>query len=145
MIDLDNTQIDYKNGSFGDLNNDGYIDTYYNGEMYRNAALSGNNWIKINTTGVQSNIDGIGARVEIYTASGIQIRDVRSGEGFEYMSTLNTHFGIGSDTAITHIIIYWPNSGCEAFINPPINQAFNAVEGSIEVLFWICIYFSISG
>ncbi len=128
--DLDNTQIDYKNGSFGDLNNDGYIDAYYNGEMYRNAALSGNNWIKINTTGVQSNIDGIGARVEIYTASGIQIRDVRSGEGFEYMSTLNTHFGIGGDTTISHIIIYWPNSGCEAFINPPINQAFNAVEGS---------------
>lgn len=128
--DLDNTQIDYKNGSFGDLNNDGYIDAYYNGEMYRNAALSGNNWIKINTTGVQSNIDGIGARVEIYTSSGIQIRDVRSGEGFEYMSTLNTHFGIGSDSAISHIIIYWPNSGCEAFLNPPINQAFNAVEGS---------------
>lgn len=128
--DLDNTQIDYKNGAFGDLNNDGYIDAYYSGEMYRNAALSGNNWIKINTTGVQSNIDGIGARVEIYTNSGVQIRDVRSGEGFEFMSTLNTHFGIGSDTAISHIIVYWPNSGCEAFLNPPINQAFNAIEGS---------------
>jgi len=127
--DIDNTQINYKNGSFGDLNNDGFIDTYYNNTIYWNLTTP-NNWIKINTVGTASNIDGIGARVEIYTANGIQIRDVRSGEGFEFMSTLNTHFGIGTNTEISHIIIYWPSQECETFLNPPINQAFTAVEGS---------------
>ncbi|WP_204344586.1 FG-GAP-like repeat-containing protein [Psychroserpens algicola] len=129
--DLDDTQINYKNGSFGDLNNDGFIDTYYNDVIYMNATTP-NNWIKINTVGTASNIDGIGARVEIYTESGVQVRDVRSGEGFEFMSTLNTHFGIGTDTTVSHIIIYWPgpNSNCETFLNPPINQSFVAVEGS---------------
>ncbi|WP_033959442.1 FG-GAP-like repeat-containing protein [Psychroserpens jangbogonensis] len=127
--DADNTQINYKNGSLGDLNNDGFIDAYYNGNIYWNLTTS-NNWIKINTVGTASNVDGIGARVEIYTDSGVQIRDVRSGEGFEYMSTLNTHFGIGSDTSVNHVIVYWPNSPCEVFLNPDINQAFNAVEGS---------------
>ena len=127
--DADSNQIDYKNGSLGDLNNDGFIDAYYNGEIYWNLTTP-NNWIKINTVGTTSNINGIGARVEIYTDSGVQIRDVRSGEGFEYMSSLNTHFGIGTDTNISHIIVYWPNSDCEMFLNPAINQAFTAVEGS---------------
>jgi len=127
--DADNTQISYVNGSFGDLNNDGFIDAYSNGNIYWNLTTN-NNWIKINTVGTASNIDGIGARVEIYTDSGVQIRDVRSGEGFEYMSTLNTHFGIGSDTSISQIVIYWPNSGGEVFSNPGINQEFEAVEGT---------------
>jgi len=127
--DADSSQLNYKNGALGDLNNDGFIDAYYNGNIYWNLTTS-NNWITINTTGVQSNIDGIGARVELYTASGVQIRDVRSGEGFEYMSTLNTHFGIGTETEISQIVIYWPNSGCETYVNPPINQRFNAVEGA---------------
>ncbi|NRA92965.1 MAG: VCBS repeat-containing protein [Psychroserpens sp.] len=127
--DADGTQIDYKNGSLGDLNNDGFIDAYYDGDIYWNLGNS-NNWITINTVGTASNIDGIGARVEIYSESGTQIRDVRSGEGFEFMSTMNTHFGLGSDSTVSHVIIYWPNSGCEVYMNPPINQAFVAVEGS---------------
>lgn len=116
-------------GAYGDINNDGYIDAFNSGSIYTNNKETNNNWIKINTVGTASNIDGIGARVEIYTESGIQIRDVKSGDGFRYMSSMNTHFGIGTDTNISHIIVYWPNSGCETYLNPPINQPFIAVEG----------------
>lgn len=117
-------------GAYGDINNDGYIDAFNSGSIYTNNKETNNNWIKIHTVGTTSNIDGIGARVEIYTDSGKQIRDVKSGDGFRYMSSMNTHFGIGSDTSISHITIYWPNSGCETFLNPSINQSFTAVEGS---------------
>ncbi|WCO01772.1 FG-GAP-like repeat-containing protein [Psychroserpens ponticola] len=117
-------------GAYGDLNNDGYIDAFNSSNIYLNNKETNNNWIKIHTVGTTSNINGIGARVEIYTDSGVQIRDVKSGDGFRYMSSMNTHFGIGSDTSISHITIYWPNSGGETFLNPPINQPFNAVEGT---------------
>ncbi|MBR9915478.1 MAG: T9SS type A sorting domain-containing protein [Algicola sp.] len=127
--DLDDTQINYKNGSFGDLNYDGFIDTYYNGVIYMNATTP-NNWITINTVGVASNIDGIGARVELYTNAGVQIRDVRSGEGFEFMSTLNTHFGIGSETTINSIVVYWPSGIIDTISNPTINTSLEIVEGS---------------
>ena len=116
------------NGSFGDMNDDGFIDAISGGTLYTNDTTS-NNWVKITTTGVQSNINGIGARVEVYTASGIQIRDVRSGEGFRFMSTLNTHFGIGTDTAITNIIIYWPSGVLDNVLNPAINMHHVIVEG----------------
>ncbi|WP_298755769.1 FG-GAP-like repeat-containing protein [uncultured Psychroserpens sp.] len=127
--DLDSNQINYKNGSFGDLNNDGFIDTYYNDVIYWNGTTS-NNWIKINTVGTVSNIDGIGARVELYTSAGVQIRDVRSGEGFEYMSTINTHFGIGSQTTIDSIVIYWPSGIIDTVLNPTINTPLEVVEGA---------------
>jgi len=116
------------NGSFGDLNNDGFIDAILGTTLYTNTANS-NNWVKITTTGVASNINGIGARVEVHTASGVQIRDVRSGEGFRFMSTLNTHFGIGTENAITNIIIYWPSGTIDNVMNPTVNTHHVITEG----------------
>lgn len=133
--DADDQQINYKNGSFGDLNNDGFIDLYYSGVRYYNQGNS-NNWVKINTVGMAhvtpnySNRNGIGARVELVTPSGTQIRDVRSGEGFEFMSSLNTHFGLGTETSITEIRVYWPSGVVDVFENPSINSTHVLVEGT---------------
>ena len=124
--------LPYVNGSFGDLNNDGFIDVVTQnstGTIYFNNTTS-NNWIKIHTQGTVSNIHGIGARVEVYTASGMQIRDVRSGEGFAFMSTINTHIGIGLDTAITKIIVRWPSGYVDEILSPAINEPLTIIEGS---------------
>ena len=116
------------NGSLGDLNNDGFIDNVVFEVLYTNNGNS-NNWITINTVGTESNIDGIGARVEVTTASGTRIRDVRSGEGFGYMSTLNTHVGLGTDAAVESITVYWPSGIIDVIENPNINEALVIVEG----------------
>ena len=129
FTEIDDVQLNYKNGSFGDLNNDGFIDAYYNSVIYMNATTS-NNWVKLNTVGTLSNINGIGARVELHTSAGVQIRDVRSGEGFEYMSSLNTHFGIGAQTSINSIVIYWPSGIIDTVTNPDINDTHTVIEGA---------------
>ena len=116
-------------GSYGDLNNDGYIDAFNSGLIYYNNAESNNNWIKINTTGTVSNINGIGARVEVHTPSGVKIRDVKSGDGFRYMNSMNTHIGIGTDTTINSIVIYWPSGVIDTITNPTINGALEVIEG----------------
>ncbi|WP_250433529.1 FG-GAP-like repeat-containing protein [Hanstruepera flava] len=121
----------YVNGSFGDLNNDGFIDAVTQGStgtIYFNDTVA-NNWIKIHTKGTVSNINGIGARVEVHTASGVQIRDVRSGEGFAFMSTINTHIGIGEDNSITKIIVRWPSGVIDEILAPAINQPITIIEG----------------
>jgi len=116
-------------GAIGDTNNDGFLDIFRSGNIYLNNT-NANNWVKINTVGTASNINGIGARVEIETPSGTQIRDVRSGEGFEFMSSLNIHFGLGTDTTINSITIYWPSGIVDYIANPVINATHNIVEGS---------------
>lgn len=118
-----------QSGAIGDINNDGFLDVFQNGTIHVNNTNQ-NNWIKINTEGTESNINGIGARVEIETPAGIQIRDVRSGEGFKFMSSLNTHFGIGLETTINSITIYWPSGIVDYIPNPEINTTHTIVEGS---------------
>jgi hypothetical protein len=122
-------------GAIGDANNDGFLDVFRNGSIYINNTNT-NNWVKINTVGMghatpnRSNRNGIGARVEVTTNTGTQIRDVRSGEGFKFMSSLNTHFGIGTDTAIQELKIYWPSGTIDVILDPAINTTHTIIEGS---------------
>lgn len=116
-------------GGIGDLNDDGFID-FLNGSTIRYAIPNANNWVKVSLQGIASNSYGIGARVEIYGTWGKQIREIHSGDGFKYMSSLNAHFGIGTATAITQIIIRWPSGTVDTINNPTINTRINVVEGA---------------
>ncbi|MFK7832251.1 MAG: FG-GAP-like repeat-containing protein [Winogradskyella sp.] len=116
-------------GAIGDTNNDGFLDVFRSGNIHLNNT-NANNWVKINTIGTLSNINGIGARIEIETVLGTQIRDVRSGEGFEFMSSLTTHFGLGTSANIDSITIYWPSGTVDVIDNPAANTTHNITEGS---------------
>jgi hypothetical protein len=116
-------------GAIGDLNDDGFLDIL-NGSTIRYATPNANKWLKVSLQGVQSNRNGIGSRVEIHGAWGIQIRDIRSGEGFEFMSSLNAHFGIGQATTIDQVIIRWPSGIVDTYNNVTPNQRLVVVEGA---------------
>jgi uncharacterized protein YaiE (UPF0345 family) len=116
-------------GAVGDLNNDGFLDIQ-NGSTIRYGVPNGNNWLKVTLQGIQSNRNGIGARVEIYGPWGKQIRDIRSGEGFRYMSSLNAYFGLGTSTVINQVIIKWPSGIVDTYNNVTANQPLSAVEGA---------------
>ena len=116
-------------GAIGDANNDGFLDVFNGSNLYQNNS-NGNNWLKVVTIGTTSNINGIGARIEISSASiGTQIRDVRSGTGFRYMGSLNTYFGLGEDTNITTLTIYWPSGTVDTFNNVNVNEPLVVTEG----------------
>lgn len=116
-------------GAVGDLNNDGFLDIQNGTTVFYNQP-NGNNWIKMNLKGIQSNSNGIGARVEIHGAWGKQIRDVQSGIGFRHMGTLNPHFGIGQATGIDSVIVRWPSGQIDVICNPEINSTLYLEEGS---------------
>ncbi len=116
-------------GAVGDLNNDGFLDVQNGNNIYLNDGNE-NNWIKMNLEGVQSNRNGIGARIEIYGDWGRQIRDVQSGTGFRYCSTLNPHFGLGLADEIDSVVVRWPSGLVEVICTPEINSTLYLLEGA---------------
>ncbi|MES2410450.1 MAG: FG-GAP-like repeat-containing protein [Bacteroidota bacterium] len=113
----------------GDLNNDGFLDIQSGTNVLFNNGNT-NKWLNVNLQGVQSNRNGIGARVEIHGSWGLQIRYVQSGTGFQNMSTLSAHFGIGQATTINQVIIKWPSGVIDTINSVNPNQNLLIVEGS---------------
>lgn len=123
-------QVGFAPGPCGDVNNDGFIDVVNGNTIHYNNGNS-NHWITLSLQGIQSNANGIGARVELYSHTiGKQIRDVRSGEGFRYMHTLNVHFGLGVDS-IDSVHVIWPSGIVDYLFDTTINTTLHIIEGSL--------------
>lgn len=129
-----------QSGAVGDLNNDGFIDLiagYANGfnnpsgtvdKVFMNNG-NDNNWIKINLKGVESNSNGIGARIEIQGAWGSQIREVRAGESYGTQNSLTAHFGLGTEMIIDAIIVTWPSGIVDTITDEGYNATLTILEG----------------
>ncbi len=124
--------ISFTNGPIGDLNNDGFLDVVDGGTVYFNIG-NDNNYLVINTVGTASNPSGIGARITVYSPSFNQIRDIRSGDGFRFMSTLNAYFGLGTDAEVDSVQVNWPSGMVDVVVAPDINGSLLIVEGSTAV------------
>ena len=119
--------LSFNNGGIGDYNDDGFLDVISNNNLWINDGNE-NNWIKVGCDGILSNKNGIGARLEIYGEWGMQIREIRAGESFRPMSSLVEHFGIGTATEITKLIVKWPSGFITTIDNPEINTTIIVLE-----------------
>ncbi len=124
--------LSFDEGAIGDFNNDGYLDVGKGGIIWMNDG-GPNNWVKIGLKGIESNSNGIGSRIIIFGDWGQQMREIRSGQGFSHMSTLNGHFGIGTSTEINKIEIHWPSGIVDVIENPSINDTHIYIEGDNQL------------
>ena len=124
--------LPFSEGALGDLNNDGFLDVQIGSKIYFNSG-NPNKWLKVQLEGVESNIHGIAARVEIYGSWGKQIREIRNGQGFSHMSTMNAHFGIGTASGIDKVIVRWPSGTVDEILNVSSNQSLTVVEGAFPL------------
>ncbi len=133
----------------GDFNNDGFLDVFAtycslynspsttrNDQMWFNECPNNgntNHYLKFYLTGGatpgMSNKNGIGAIVKIYGPWGVQVRDVRSGEGYGLENSFTLHFGLGSATQIDSAIVLWPSGIVDHFTVVPGDQTINLLEG----------------
>lgn len=97
-----------KAGAVGDVNNDGFIDVFRARTLYQNVKNE-NHWIKFFLTGIQSNKNGIGAKIKVYTSDYTQTRELRSGQGYAAMSGLQIHFGLGQQSGVDSVYVFWPS------------------------------------
>ena len=116
----------------GDLNKDGFLDVY-SGSLTSEDVLwindhNNNHFFGVNLVGTSSNVNAIGARLELHGEWGIQLREVRSGESYGIMNSLTQIFGLGTEENIDSLVVKWPTGEKETFENPFIDQFLTIVE-----------------
>lgn len=94
--------------------------------LYRNTVDPGRSWIGFSLTGTRSNRSAIGAELTIEFAGVKQRRVIDGGMGFASQNDRRAHFGLGSTTRVSRVVIRWP-SGTEQIIEKPALNQYHAV------------------
>ncbi len=126
----------YRAASFacGDLNGDGNLDVYcsYNGstldDLFFNSG-NGNNYAFFSLNGSQSNKNGIGSKLTVYSGGHKLVRWLRSGSSYGITNSLNVHFGLAKEEIIDSLICQWPSGVIDKYYDLNVNGHYVITEG----------------
>jgi tetratricopeptide (TPR) repeat protein len=96
-----------------DVDSDGDLDFVVGtdrGELalFRNDGGNQRAWITVRAQGLRSNLDGLGAKVEVRAGDASLRREVRSSSGYFSQSDLPLHFGLGDAASADYVRFLWP-------------------------------------
>lgn len=118
----------------GDLDGDGRVDavvTTLDGRalVLRNVTAGAGHWLGVRLEGRRSNRDGIGATLEVVSASGATVYATVSTAGSYLSSSDRTaHIGLGPATGVERVIVRWPSGIVQVVAKPPIDRVLTIVE-----------------
>jgi hypothetical protein len=125
-----------RGAGFGDIDNDGDIDILVSNNngpvrLLRNESGSARNWLQARLIGTKSNRMAIGARLALYLRDRPPLwRHVDTASSYLSASDSRAHFGIGGDSRVERLEVYWPSGLVESWPSPPLNRITTLVEGS---------------
>ena len=117
----------------GDYDNDGNLDVYVindgaPNQLFKNGG-SQHSWLSVKLRGVESNADGIGARVTTHASSGeVQMRAVRAAGEFSAPSLI-AQFGLNDAAHLDSVVVTWPNGGVDTYADVSANVRLELIEG----------------
>jgi hypothetical protein len=123
----------HRGAAFGDLDNDGQIDivvTVLNGEpqLLMNRSPNHNHWIILKLVGVADNRDGLGTKVKITTANGVQYNEATTAVSYNSSSDKRVYFGLGNATVVDRIELAWPTGVKQVLKDVTADQILTIVE-----------------
>src|SRR5262249_49668509 len=103
-----------RGAAFGDLDNDGRVDVVVSHLNEPVAVLQNvfptedRRWVGVQLVG-QKNASVVGARVVVETAGGKQTKFASGGDSFASTNDPRFVFGLGKDTKIDKVTVFWPS------------------------------------
>jgi ASPIC and UnbV/FG-GAP-like repeat len=121
--------------AIGDLNHDGFQDIYasyhFGGRepdvLWLNDKNT-NHFLAVNLTGSVSNRSAVGAKIKLSVGTQTFLREVRAGESYGISNSLTQYVGLGQNTTIDKLEVFWPSGLLTSISNPSINQFLNIIE-----------------
>lgn len=120
-----------RGAAYADYDNNGTLDilvTENNGPVHliRNNNL--NNYLRVKIKSINSNRDGIGAKLIAITKDNRMIRKVKTGSSFMSHSETTITFGLGKNQMVDSLYVYWPNNKVDIFLDIQSSQEILIVE-----------------
>ena len=130
VIDWGLTEKGFSHGAvYADLDNDGDLDLVINNTgdyagIYRNNASEKkrNHFLRVQLKGDRNNMNGIGAKINVYDKGTTQYQEQLPVRGFQSTVDPVIHFGLGASTLIDSLVVTWPNGLQQVLKNVKADQ-----------------------
>lgn len=145
----------YSNGAaYADLDNDGDLDLITNNIdeaafLFENRTINSDknnttssNFIQIKFEGLKSNINGIGAKVFLYSNGKIQMQECMPTRGFQSSVETKLTFGMGNASVIDSLLIVWNGGAFQKLKEVKTNQKLIVKESDASRKFNYGRFFS---
>ena len=129
------TAIENSRGlAFGDIDNDGDTDLLVTNEggaarIYRNDVPEKGNWLLLRALDSAGQRDAIGARISVFAGGKSWQRSVISGYSYLTANDLRVHFGLGTESTVDSLKVFWPDGIIEVFSGITINRFITLEKG----------------
>lgn len=120
----------FRDPSFVDYNNDGFLDLLNQDDLYLNPG-NNNNWLQVElegNPGLGTTLTAHHVKIRVTAGSLVMHRQHRTQVGSYSQHLLPTHFGLGAETMVDEIQVTWPNGDVDTVLDVPVNQLVNIVQ-----------------
>ena len=100
--------------------------------LLRNQGADGHHWLRVETRGVKSNRDGLGALIRVTSAGVTQTHEVRTARSYISSCDPRALFGLGAATSVERLLVEWPSGLKTELRNLAVDRSILLVEGKGE-------------
>ena len=129
--------LDGRGVAIADFDRDGRMDMVVSNvsarpNLYRNVSDASQHWISFRLAGKgeTSNRSAIGSRISVRSSDRQQMREIASANGFDAQSSLQAHFGLGSDRSV-HVTVRWPDGMEQEVADLTADSVYEWTQGGL--------------